>query len=240
MKNVNLLAIVLTLCLSISFASAGIAPLGDGPITLADLEELHGNVLPVGDKIFSDFQLVGSAVGGALTPTKDSIQVQGVIQDDLNIGLRFILSSFSAAANQSADIQLSFKVEIQPEFTDFYIKDVEMTLTGAAATGTGLVIANEFVSTLPVTDPDFETSIIANLDTSRQDNLDLNQLTDSDVFDPVKAIYVRKDIQVNGGTGGAASLSEVFQIYSQIPEPATLSLLGLGSLTLLARRRRRS
>jgi hypothetical protein len=235
MKKLNLWALVLTLCLSVSLASASIAPIMD-PISLADLEAEYNNTLHVSDKIFSGFDIFGSAIGGALAPTKEGIFVQGVIQDDLNVGVRFILTGFAAAANQAADLQLSFTVEVQERFTDLYIKDVFMRLTGATATGTGLVSANEHVADGPASDP--QANDLANLDTSRQDNLSLDQLTDHEEFGPVKKIWVRKDISVSGGTAGAAALSEVFQIFSQIPEPTTLVLLGLGGLPLMLRRRK--
>jgi len=52
---------------------------------------------------------------------------------------------------------------------------------------------------------------------------------------------VYKSITLNwaGGTAGAAgpSLTEFTQTFSQVPEPATVALLGLGALSLIRRKR---
>jgi hypothetical protein len=54
----------------------------------------------------------------------------------------------------------------------------------------------------------------------------------------IKQMWVRKGITITGGDNGTAKLNEIFQMYSQIPEPATLLLLGLGSLALLRTRKK--
>ncbi len=246
-KN-RLWTIVLCLIMSSSMASAALIPLSEqGPISLQMLEEQYDNILVVGDKIFSGFELEALGKGGALTLDKNDILVEGFIIDDLNLSLQFILNGFSAAAGQSADLFLTFMVEVSPEFPDLFIKDVGMRLNGASATGTGLVIANEFVTDGPAVD--LNSNILANLDTSRQDNLALNQLEDytdwtvdnqvDPVYPPVKKIWITKDIQVNGGTAGGASLSGLVQSFSQVPEPTTIAMLGLGTLTLATCHRRK-
>ena len=52
-------------------------------------------------------------------------------------------------------------------------------------------------------------------------------------------LYATKDIQLTGSSTGLANLSYVQQLYSQtVPEPASLGVLAIGGLALLARRRR--
>jgi hypothetical protein len=241
----------MVLCIGVSapFASAGLIVFGEEePISLEMLEEQYDNILPVGDKIFSNFEIVAQANGGALTPLKSDILVQGFVIDELNLSLQFILNGFSAAAGQSADIFLTFMVEVSPDYPDLFIKDVGMRLNGVSATGTGLVSASEQVTDGPTVD--LNSNILANLDTSRQDNLALDQLEDHydwtvpnaennfEPLDAVKKIWVTKDIQVNAGTDGSASLSGFVQSFSQVPEPTTMAMMGLGSLALFGCRRR--
>ena len=63
----------------------------------------------------------------------------------------------------------------------------------------------------------------------------------TEVFDPITARYVRFDVTSFIGTGGAtgtnAGISEIW-FYTPVPEPAALSLVGLGALSLARRRRR--
>jgi len=137
-------------------------------------------------------------------------------------------------------------VEVSPDYPALFIKDVGMRLNGVSATGTGLVSAGEQVTDGPTVD--LNNNILANLDVSRQDNLALDQLEDhtdwtvdngvDPVYPMVKKIWVTKDIQVNAGTDGSASLSGFVQSFSQVPEPTTMAMMGLGSLTLFVCRRR--
>ena len=53
----------------------------------------------------------------------------------------------------------------------------------------------------------------------------------------MKEIWVRTGVLVQGGTNGSAGLHEVFMLYSQVPEPATIMMLGLGALALVRMRR---
>jgi hypothetical protein len=147
-------------------------------------------------------------------------------------GLRFNFS-WAAASNQTVNTTLSFKVSILPEYDDRFIKDVSMCLTGAGARDTGLVSVVENVW-------DTDWNSLASLNCSKHEGDSGANLVDHAEFAPVKEIWIySKDIAITGGTGqdGSAHLSEFFQYYSQIPEPATMALFGLGSLVLLRKRK---
>ena len=84
--------------------------------------------------------------GGAISPNLDETSVQ-IVQDVAtdDYGLRFVMFSWNAGSGQTVNVDLSFKVSILPGYDDYYIKDVRMYLTGASATGTGVVNAAENV-----------------------------------------------------------------------------------------------
>jgi len=203
------------------------------------ISNVPANGLLVGDKIFSDFSLTGIASsGGAIPPSPSTVAIEGGQETSTgDYGIRILLA-MNAAANQTANSTLAFKVAVQAG-AGFKIKDVAMVMSGASATGTGIVQGSETVFSGPsIFDP-----IIANLSTSKQANSTLDQLSDSVTFSPVDAVWVRKDISVTGGTAGAAHLSEVFQTFSQqaVPEPSSVAMIGtgvaLGGIFVMKRRR---
>lgn len=214
-------------------ASAAWVPLTDS----VPLSSLEGGSLIFGDKELSEINLFGFGTGGAIDPDTDSVFVQGG-QNSVtgDYGLKFNFS-WSAISNQIVNTTLSFKVSILPGFDEYFISDVWLILTGASATGTGGVHVGETVWDAPFFDP--EGNIIASLSCSKQDGDSGAYLVDYDDFAPLKEIWIQsKDISVTGGTDGTAHLSEFYQFYSQIPEPATLVLLGVGGLWIVTRRKR--
>jgi hypothetical protein len=186
--------------------------------------------LVFGDKELSEFDIFGIGTEGAIAPDANSVFVQGGWDDTTgDYGLKFNLS-WSAISNQTVNATLSFKVSILPGY-DEYIKDVWLDITGVSANGTGGVHLGEIVR-------DTGGNVIASLSCSKQDDDGGAYLVDSAEFAPLKEIWIySKDISITGGTSGAAHISEFYQYYSQIPEPATITLLGLAGAIVLRRRR---
>jgi hypothetical protein len=236
MKSSRIFLICLIGIVLATAASAAWVPLPGEPVPLSSL--LQGGSLTFGDKEVSEFELLGFSNGGALDPNPDMMFIQGGWDDATgDYGLKFNVS-WSAYSGQGINVNLSFKVSILPGYDDYFIKDVAMYLTGVSATGTGGVSVGETVWDAPFP----EGHVIASLSCSKQDGDNGAYLTDYAQFAPLKEIWIRsKDISITGGTGpgGSAHLSEFFQFYSQVPEPATVALLGLGSLTILTRKRKR-
>ena len=191
-------------------------------------------VLEVGDKVFSDFVLNPYSEG--IEPNFNKMYVQGV-QDTTtgDYGLRFNGFLWSVGSGQTIAVDLSFKVSILPDpnYKDYRIEDVWLYLTGVGAAGTGRVTVGENVW------DDFPGTQVAYLYCT----YDANgvYLKDHAEFAPLKEIYIQtKYIVVEGGPSGSAHFSEFFQFYSQsqVPEPATLVLLGTAGIWIFTRKKR--
>ena len=236
-KSLVAVSLVIT-ALSFGSAYGTIIPLTGDPVSL---ESLQGT-LTVGDKVFSDITLSAIGAGGAITPDEGSIFLQGV-QDDVtgDLGLKFLLS-WAAFTNQTIEANLDFHVSILPDsiYENFYIKDVTMILLDASATTSGGVVVTEDVLDTPP-GPD-QNPALASLAVAKQYGDGGSQMLDSAEFSPLKDIWVSKGIDIAGGTtdGGSAHVSGFYQFFSQIPEPTTICMLGLGSLSLFHRRRKTS
>ncbi|MFA5240379.1 MAG: PEP-CTERM sorting domain-containing protein [Phycisphaerae bacterium] len=201
------------------------------------LSSLPGNSLIVGDKEFSDFHLDVTIVdGGAFLTDPDLMKVQGVRDVGTgDYGLRFNGFIWYVGTGQVISVDLGFKVSIIDGYDDYLIKDIRMYLTGAGATGTGVINASENVwDAFPGGD------VIASLSCSKQFGDGGLYLSDYAEFDPVREVYIQtKHVSLIGGTNGTAYFSEFFQFYSQVPEPATIVLFGTASLWVFARKKRR-
>ncbi|MDZ4819040.1 MAG: hypothetical protein SGJ20_08715 [Planctomycetota bacterium] len=193
---------------------------------------LPGGTLTVGDKLFSNFELVSIASGGAIAPNASNFQIQGVVDTSTgDYGIR-LLPIMNAGNGQQVNANLNFKVSIIPDPNPniiWQIKDVGMKLTGANASGNGIVNISELVYGGPALSP-----LLAGIGVSLQAGDNFNNVSLSAVFSPVNEIYVRKDISISGGQVGNAHLSEFFQFYSQVqtivPEPGTIVLGAIGAL----------
>jgi len=229
MKSHTFILICLASAVFAATASAQLSlwePLTGDPVPLSSLK---GGSLIFGDKMLSDINLFGSASGGAIVPDTNSIFVQGGLNNITgDYGLRFNLS-WNAFPNQTVNATLSFKVSVRDGY-DNYIKDVGLDITGVSANGTGGVNLGESVR-------DLNDSPLALLFCTVYPDSPPEDAVDYEEFRPVKAIWIHsKDISCTGGTDGSAHISEFYQYYSQVPEPATITLFGTAGFWLLTRK----
>ena len=235
MKRSSLFLLSISIIILIaSSAQAAWVPLTE----MIPISAIPTDGLVVGDKIFSDFDLTAIAAGGAFVPSADSVLVCGGQNTDTgDYGLQFRLA-WIVGTEQLINANIDFKVSIAPGYDQWFIEDAVLFLMTAGATGTGAVNATELIY-----DSSFMGNCLAALDVSREFGDGGSDLINHSLFlldgEPalVKEIWAETGIIISGGTAGTAQLTEVFMLYSQVPEPATILLLGLGSLALLRRRK---
>lgn len=235
-KSVTLLLAILISFSIVSTASAAWVPLTGDFIPISSIPT---GGLVVGDKLFEGFEVTGLADGGPPTPSSSTILIQGGQNDATgDYGLRLRLS-WTAGSDEFINAGINFKVSILPGYDPFFIEDAVLWLATASAAGTGLVQSSENIY-----DADFLGNSLAVLSASAQSGDFGAFLIDSDDLrlfgnpTQVKEMWVRMGVTVQGGNAGSAGLHEIFMLYSQVPEPATILMLGLGSLALLRRRKR--
>lgn len=220
-------------------------------------EVIDADGIQVGDKLIRFIEVTTSKTQGTVAPGADAIQVKGVRfagmgPDGYELGLKFN-GGWSAGGQEISDTTLTFSVEVvDPELTEgWLIKDNKLSLAafgvsdplpGTSTEQGGIVSVSENVyakdTELYLPNGPDNPSIADKFAYYRTD--DDKDLYDEAEFDPVAKIWIKKDIVANGGDlqTGSAHLSEFYQLFSQVPEPTTMVLLGLGGLALIRRRRR--
>ena len=176
----------------------------------------------VGDKTFSNFNYTSSGTNATAIPasgvTVNTIGPAGSGATLLgpDIGLQFN-APWSVGAGQALDSLITFDVAVTSGAA--LIHDAGLVQGGTSFSGNGLgQVAENACGPAPCT-----PSGAINLFTI--DSAGQVKLTDLTVFSPTGSLSVVKDISVNGNSG-SASISLVNDTFSQIPEPASLTLLG--------------
>jgi hypothetical protein len=220
--------VFLSISISILLASSAEA-------VLLPISELPDGKLQIGDKEFSNFVVSGIVQGGPPEPTIDTVKVEGIQIGD-EYGLHFRIA-MSAASDQLINANIDFKVTTCDPWV---IESAKLWVPGAGATGAGLVTVSENIF-----DAQYFGNLLADeLNCSREDGDGGTGLLREDTLDwvgsPLDEVWVYTGIIVRGGFDpdtGTANITDVYLLYTQVPEPATVLLLGLGALALLRKRR---
>jgi hypothetical protein len=190
----------------------------------------------IGDKIFSDFAFSTAAQGGAAAETAADITVKPITTLN-DPGLQF-QSNWSASSGQVSDSAIGFTVTVIGGAA--LIEDASIVQLGGSVTASGIANVGEGVCAgFNCQNTTFTLNTVNTTDQS------LIQLGDHQFFSPVVGqVRATDDIGVSGNADGFASVSlysAQFSEIPQVPEPATMTLFGVGLLgcaAIFSRRRR--
>ncbi len=197
-----------------------------GRVHAVPLEQIidDGQSILVVDKLFDNFTFSVSGTGGYIA-NPAAIDVAPVSMGD-EIGIRFA-GLLAARSNLVPDSAVTVTIGYDVTVVDpkLWIHDISLVFNGMATDPTGYARVTETVyyGNTPVGSASVTTP---------------SPLNDHDLFDGAfKKLHVEKTIELYGGARGFTTISFIDQTFSQIPEPATVALLGL-ALPLLRLRRR--
>jgi hypothetical protein len=240
MLTKKLLVSLLVVGLSCTFASSAFIEQGPS-YTIQDVINNY-NTIPgwefrALDKVFDDWEVQTIGSIGAAAPDAGEILVVAGYWDSGpyagEVGLRFN-SGWVAGMNQISSSTITFTVDTDPgwmvESTTLYVDLFEADHNSLASISTN--IYDE--------EPGPGVSYIGNGYVFKDGVNGVAQQTDHDPFAGVDKVWVKTGVTANSDNvnGRIAHITEFYQTFGQIPEPATLGLLGFGALALLRRRRR--
>lgn len=213
--------------------------------SLSEVNEAGG--ILVGDKLFDQFTVTTTQSVGAIAPGLDEIEVTGVLIDNPlvhnELGLRFS-GGWSAPKGKIADSTITFRISIvEPQRSQgFLIADNSLWMDAYGISGDGYVSISENVY---AADPRLgpTPSVAKKLvfsDGETDQFFDHEDFMQNHQPAALAEIWVVKDVIANGGTevGSFGHLSQFYNTFSQIPEPASLGLMAIGLAAILVRRRR--
>jgi hypothetical protein len=206
------------------------------PIPLTSLAGT-GNSILVGDKVFDNFSYSNTGDMPAVSQVNITPMITTIAgQTVWGFQVEGLFTDSSAAGG--SDAVLNYRVTVTDP-SAFMISDAHLS-------GDTDVIGTGFVKVTETWTPNAGAEKIRIYDIQPGG---LTQLSDAIDFDvPASSLDVSKNIAASiadGSTGSNATVTSINQFYSQTPgtgggtpEPATLSVLGLGGLVVLGRRRK--
>ncbi len=228
MKKASLALAVILACSAVAFASSC-------PATTYDQYLGTGYSCTIGDTTWSNFSYSGTSNPPGFSIPAGSIAVTPLTSPGpgLQWSAGWLASTGSGVLEQDSLFQ-SVITSNTP------LTGLSLSIGGASFLGTGEVIVAETAclgALLPTCTGGQIITLTVFDDSAGQ------QLTDSASFAGVNEISIAKDLTVAAGTNGLATVSvlsdNVTEGSSSVPEPGTLSMLGLGGVALVGFARRK-
>lgn len=192
----------------------------------------------IDDKTFSNFQYSYSSNPPGFGVPPGSVTVTPIMTPG-DPGFQFSTGWHASTSSgvQTQDSLFQFTVNVNPGGN--LITDVSLSMGGAGFSGTGSVIIDETVC-LGATFPACSGGTVDFLEVFRDSSG--TKTFDSISFAGVSEVDVQKDVLIDAGTNGSASLSLVTNQFSEggaVPEPGSILLFGSGALALVGVLRRK-
>jgi len=201
------------------------------PITLSTLIDNFGTPagsVQVGDKVFSNFGWVGNT-GTFPLPTAITVSMIPPSGTDAfgNFGIRFGVNANDTAPAGGTDFTLSYIVtSVGAQITDVHLFS-NLAITGTPTSGTPFGNITEQVTAPGV-------GVVAQITNGVTTSSSMLQsMATFSPAGPYTTLNISKDISLNSSPGAIVGFSTIDQSFSQVPEPGSVVLLGLGALGLL-------
>ncbi len=231
MKNLVLALAVILACSVGAFAGAC-------PQTTYDNYLGSGFNCTVVDQTYSNFNYSGTSNPPGFQIPAGSVAVTPLTSNPGGPGLQFSAGWFASTPSGIQEQDSLFQFQVNDSNTP--ITDLSLSISGASFTGTGSIVVDE-TACLGAVLPTCTGGTIITL--SVFDNSSGQQLTDTASFAGVSEVSIDKDLTVLSGSNGSASVSVLTDQFSEgtstVPEPGTLSMLGLGGVALFGFARRK-
>jgi hypothetical protein len=197
--------------------------------TLADYIALGSVGCTITDKTFSNFS-IGAGSVGVPADTVEISPIATLFNPGIAVDPNMLAVNGTGTGNVFLDLQLHFTVSVTNGAA--LIEDVSLGSTGGF-TGTGSTgIAETACAGGTFANPSSGTGCSTtaySLSTSNPPPVFNAEVTFKNL---VSSVDVFKDISVQSGTLGQGHLTSFTQQFSEVPEPMTLSLMGVGFLGL--------
>jgi len=188
-----------------------------------------GASLTVGNLVFSQF---GYTPNSGDAPTASNISVGQIPPAGAdvfgNFGIRFGLAGFDTPNGIATDFLITYTVTAPTAL----LRDIHL-LSNLSIAGTPAAGDHPFGNIVETIRTD-ATSQIAQISNSvTTSSSSLSALSTFNPAGPYTTLFVTKDVQLFSTPGAITTVSFIDQAFSQVPEPGSLMLLGLGGLGLL-------